>query len=443
MTDDSSEVARLRDEVERLNAENARLSSAGATAAADRPKRHWGRLTLSAALIVIASLLVPCAILGVWLDNVVTDTDTYVETVAPLARSPEIQQAASKRITDELLSEVDLQSEVQQALPNNAAFLASPITSGVQSLIEKIVNRVLASDQFATLWDTANRAAHEQLVAALTNSSGKKGVVDIDLSGVVSEVGKQLDDLGISYFKDAGSKPLNFEVFQSNDVAAAQSAFNFFNTFASILPWVVLALYAAGVFAAPNRRRGLLYAATGLVLATALLLVSVAVGRSLYLDALPTGASIPANETIYDTLTRFLRGSGRTVAVVGVVILIATLVSGPSEAARSVRRGTTNALGSLGKAAEGRGARFGPVGAFISKNLMALRIVVGVLALAALTVQSNPSAGSVLWIAGIAVVLLGVLEFIGRASDAEPERDAGSDSPADLTDAAEGEPVGS
>lgn len=60
---------------------------------------------------------------------------------------------------------------------------------------------------------------------------------------------------------------------------------------------------------------------------------------------------------------------------------------------------------------------FGPVGAFAARNLVALRVVVGVLALVVFLAMDQPAAGTVMWIAALALLALAVLEVVGRAGE--------------------------
>ncbi|MEZ5382550.1 MAG: hypothetical protein R2754_12250 [Microthrixaceae bacterium] len=414
MAEDADEIARLRAENERLRAEKRRLEPAPPAGATGTNR---GRITLSILLTVVATLLVPPAISGVWLNRNLTDTDRYVETVAPLVRDPAVKAALKQRVTAAIGERVDVRAEVAAALPERGQVLAAPIAAGLDKLIAEVVDRIIESDQFALIWDRANRAAHKQVVSVLTTSGDSKGVVEVDLSEVAAGATKRLDDLGVTFLAGANDRPLTFEILRSDDVAGAQSAFRLFDRLANILPWVIVLLYLGAVLAAPNRRKGLVCAASGLVAATVFLLVTVAAGRGLYLDALPTEASISANESIYDALTRFLRGSGRAVLAIGLGVLVISVVSGPSAPARGVRGAFSGLIRSLSGAAGSRGATFGAFGSFVANQRVALRAVVGTIALIVFVAQPNPSAGSVGWTFAGAALAMGCLEFIGRASE--------------------------
>ncbi|MFZ4519007.1 MAG: hypothetical protein ACOYOP_11500 [Microthrixaceae bacterium] len=429
-TDDSSdaasddEVERLRLEVERLRHENEELVE---EVGAPKAPRHRGRWFVSLALIVLGSLLVPVSILAVWLDRTITNGDRYVETVAPLARDKDIQAGITRRLSDAFNENVDVQSEVKQLLPDRAQPLAGPIATGVQNLVNQVIARVLASDQFAQLWDDANRAAQKQVVNVLTNSSDRKGVVEIDLTNAAKEVSKRLQERGVPFADRLGSVPVKFDLMQSEEIAQVQSAFKLFDRLATVLPWLTLIILGVGILVAPVRRRGVVYAATGWVIGCFSLLALVALGREIYLNALPPGASLSANETFFDTIVRFLRGGGRTMLVVGLVVLLVALVLGPSRPAVGLRAWFGRVFGAAGAEADTRGADFGPVGAWASRNMMALRIAVGVIAVVWFLALNQPSAGNVFWIAIAALVALAVIEVVGRAGGHHAENADGSE----------------
>ena len=115
-------TAEERAELERLRAEVASLRSQATAAAAPsetvvvvstRPPRQRWRSVVATLLIVIACILAPVSGVAVWMKNLVTDTDRYVTTVAPLARDPAIQNAVADKITAEIFARLDVQANYQ------------------------------------------------------------------------------------------------------------------------------------------------------------------------------------------------------------------------------------------------------------------------------------------------------------------------------------------
>jgi hypothetical protein len=148
--------AEERAELEQLRAEVASLRSQATAAAvpsetvivapARRPRQRW-RSVVATLLIVIACILAPLAGVAVWTKNLVTDTDRYVATVAPLARDPAIQNAVADKITAVIFANVDCKrSPTRLSMPRRArvaseggrptACVVGPMASGVQALFE-------------------------------------------------------------------------------------------------------------------------------------------------------------------------------------------------------------------------------------------------------------------------------------------------------------------
>jgi hypothetical protein len=86
-------------------------------------------------LIIIGCILAPLSVVAVWTKNLVTDTDRYVTTVAPLARDPAIQNAVADKITVEIFSQLDvagLTNEAVDALANRG--LPPRVAAGLHAL---------------------------------------------------------------------------------------------------------------------------------------------------------------------------------------------------------------------------------------------------------------------------------------------------------------------
>ena len=56
------------------------------------------------------------------------NTDSYVSTVAPLAKDPAVTAELARIATDQVFTALDPQPTIAAALPPKAAFLAGPIT---------------------------------------------------------------------------------------------------------------------------------------------------------------------------------------------------------------------------------------------------------------------------------------------------------------------------
>ena len=99
--DERAELESLRAQVAELREEVSRVDTDSAHPRVTKParRRTWPRTTVGYILIALAALLAPLAVVSVWARSQVTDTDRYVETVAPLASDPAVQAAVTTNIT--------------------------------------------------------------------------------------------------------------------------------------------------------------------------------------------------------------------------------------------------------------------------------------------------------------------------------------------------------
>jgi len=142
--------------------------------------RRWRRIS-SWVLVVLACILSVLSVVTVFARNQLLNTDTYVNTVAPLASNPAIQTQVAKQVSQNLITRTDVEARVKEALPPKAGFLATPITSGLETVTNELALRVVQSKQFYTLWVGVNRASHKQLVALLTGLARLACLPDLSL----------------------------------------------------------------------------------------------------------------------------------------------------------------------------------------------------------------------------------------------------------------------
>src|SRR5688572_28535181 len=95
------------------------------------------------------------------------DTDQYVETVGPLIDNRDVQDALATRITNALVEGSGVETKIADALPPQASFVAPAVARGLERIVNDAALALVQSDQVETLWDTANRRAHTQVVALL------------------------------------------------------------------------------------------------------------------------------------------------------------------------------------------------------------------------------------------------------------------------------------
>ncbi len=135
---------------------------------------HLPRRISAWVLVVLASILIPVSVLSVWAINTVTNTDKYVETMAPLARNPVIVDGLATRATDALFSTHIVQNKVTARAPEvgEAARCADResgallrVRPGAQGLLEPEVRRSCGTRSTGTVtrpWSMSSPASRHR-----------------------------------------------------------------------------------------------------------------------------------------------------------------------------------------------------------------------------------------------------------------------------------------
>ena len=415
-------------EIKRLRAENAELRQKATTG--HRRRFSW-RTPVSIVLIVLGCILGPVAVLGVWAGTEVSDTGRWVATVEPLIHDPAIQAVLTDKITKEITTQLNLTGTINQASTQlNAKGLTRissllntfgpQIASAVTGFIHSTVQKVISGPAVAKIWVQANTVAHQALVKVLSGQgngaiSTSNGQITLNLGPFIAVVKQDLIEHGFSLASNIPPVSPTVALFQADDLGKAQAAYRLIKTLKIVLPILALALLAAGVYVARKRRRALIGAGLGLAASMLILGIGLLIFRSIYLNSVPPSV-LPADAAAaaFDTMVYFIKVSLRVVLVVGLVVAIGAFLTGPSRAAVQTRSVLRSGMDWIRHYGERRGVSTGPVGQWTYLHRRGLRI--GAVALAALifVFWGSPTALVVILIVVALVVVLGLIELIGR-----------------------------
>jgi hypothetical protein len=401
---------------------------------ASSPRRGRWRTWVATILIVIFAILAPLSVVAIWTRDEVGDTNRYVATVTPLASHPDVQAAVTKRITNEIVTRLnvpELLDQTVEALGNlglpprlveSLTSVATPLVDGVQTFVHDRVAAFVSSDAFEQAWIAANRQAHTSMVAALTgNDSGTvtvdNGAVSVNLATVINAIKAELVAGGFRVAAAIPAVDAQFVIFESKNLDTAQDAFRVLNALAYVLPILALLFAAGAIYVARSRRKALLH--TGLALAVSMLVLGVLlnISRAVYLNELPDTVSQPAARAVFDTLVEFIRLNLRALLVAGLAVAIGAWLTGPSSSAIATRSWFSSRLGS----ARGRvGVEPGPIGAFAYRYRTPLRIGIVSVAVLLYVAAAHPTGASTLKILIVMIAALVVLEVVAAPPAAEP-----------------------
>jgi hypothetical protein len=408
----------------------AGITHAGASSGATRALPRWRRL-LVGFLVVVGCVVAPLIVVSVWTRNQILDTSRYVENVTPLASDPAIIAAAADDATEALFEHVDIERELDRALPERADFLVSPLSGAIQQFTREAAERALESDAFQTIWQRANEIAHEQVDAALTGGgdvvSTREGRIVLDLTPVIERIRDFLRDEGITIFDDVPIEDLalRFQLFDASALRQAQTAVELLETITYVLPVIMVACFGVAIWLSPNRRRTIIRGGIGVAIAATVVSLAVAIGRTFYLDSV-SGPGLPrdALAATWDTLIRFLRGGLRALIAAGLLVAAITWVLGPSRWAVRVRTTARDVVGGIGDRAEHHGLDFGGFGRFVHTYRVPLRVAGVVVGALYLLARHRVSASSLVWTVVALLVYLGLVEFFSRAATVDEDAPA-------------------
>src|SRR6202453_1059412 len=406
---------------------------------------HLPRRISAWVLVVLAAILIPVSVLSVWAINTVTNTDKYVETMAPLARNQVIVDGLATRATDALFSTHVVQNKVTQALPKSAKPLVAPIVNQVHSYVYGLALKVFESPKFGQLWDTLNRHSHQAVVNVLTGKQtplqkklAKGGQIALNLSPTLNTLISDLNAHGVTLFnpvKTLTTQGVSFTVVQKQQVSKFSGLFNLVVKGKWIVPVISLVLAILAMALAMERRKTLLRLAVGVALMTLLLLGALSAGRGIFIgQATDGGFKGEGAAAVWDTVLRFLKTDLRWTLLIAVLVAIGAWVAGPARYAVWIRQTTVAGVRWVGTQshelsagagrAAGESSRVRRSAGWILEHISGLRIVGVVVAALILLLGGNLTGWTLLVIVIVLAVYLGILELVAawarKASEAGP-----------------------
>ena len=261
--------------------------------APNEPKRRLRRI-LTPIIVALAILVFTATVPAAWSRRTALNTDRFVELVGPLADDPAIQEALAEKVTQRMMSLIDVEAIVTDVFPERGALLVGPLTDAIQGYVHTFTLRVFESDQFARLWTETIRFVHTEMLAVLDGGSdtvstvGGKVVLNLvpmielvleqikalvpDLIGrnitipevdVSLEPGEAVTRLESAFGIDLPDSFGTVVVYDSDELAALQQAVRTFDKLVIVLVLLVLVLVALALWLSPRRRRTLLQLMTG------------------------------------------------------------------------------------------------------------------------------------------------------------------------------------
>ncbi|UAJ78674.1 hypothetical protein IT072_15745 [Leifsonia sp. ZF2019] len=409
--------------------------------------RSWAWTLLATALIVIGALLAPVAVVASWAKAQLTDTQSFVDTYAPLAKDPSVQAYVTDEAVKVVQQNLDIPQVTSQVVDGITELgtgpvatkaleaLKGPLAQGIVSLIHTTVGNFVSSDAFAQVWQEALRATHTQLVATMQNDPkaaiavGADGSIGIQLAPVIERVKQLLVDQGLSFASQIPTINQTITIAQNSSIPTIQLFYGVAVAAGAWLTWIALAFLVLGVVVARRRALALVWASVALALAMVVVVAGIGIGRLVFVGSvspslLPAGVA----NTVYQTVTTRMQDTGIAVLVLAIVVAVVGWYSGPFTVPRKLRGFFGSGVTWVREAAEPHGISTGRTGEWIYAQRVLLRVLVALIAAAIVLFVRPLSPALIIWTLVLSALVVAVLELVQRPVVTVPEN-AGDDTP--------------
>lgn len=442
----ATETEQLRAEIERLQAENARLR----TGARPRGRGRW-RAVLSVVCLILAGVLVPLSVVGGWTRAQLVDEQRFVDTFAPLAADPQVQGVIIDQVDAAVQEQVDIPAltdalfdgigslDLPPAARSALDLLRAPAASGAQSLVKNTIGELVRSDAFSAVWQQALVSTHRAFVAAATGGEADAiaisgaGEIGIQVGPIIASLKSMLTDRG---FAIAGMIPevdATIVVAQADALALIMPIYAAGATVGFLLPWVALVFLLAGILIARDRMLGALGAGITLLTGALVTLLALTVGGTVLQTQGPAlGVPAGAAASLWQIITGRMANTAVVLVILGVAVAVIAWLAGSSSPARRVRTVGESVLASARRGLQAKGLYTGAFGAWLSAQRTLVHVGIVVLAVVVL-VFAPLTAGVVVGVI-VGAVLLWLVTALLLRDPADPavaaaRRDAEVDAP--------------
>ena len=316
-------------------------SETDSSASTKKPAGRRRRIAV-ALILLLASVLLLGTAADVWVKRQVLSTPKWVAASDKILANPKVQDALATYIVDEIYSNVDVQKELAEKLPEGWKGIAGPIAAGIRTPATSAVDKILSSDQVAKIWHTVNEKAHQTLVNVLEDKtkigSTKDGKVTLDVGEIVRIVGT---DLGLpsSVMDKVPSNVGQITIFESSSLATIQKAVKVLNILGPVLFVVIVALYSLAVWLARGRRRLTLRNVGWSIIVVGILLITIRRVTGNYVESIISNAQYSvAGKIIFGILSELLFDTAWVLISWGAIIVAGRLSIGPGRIAVWARR---------------------------------------------------------------------------------------------------------
>jgi Short C-terminal domain len=356
-------------------------------------------------LLVLATLFWAIGGFAIWANRQMLNTDNWVSTSDQLLRNETIRTALSSALLDRLYQSAPVETAVRDQLPENLKPLAAPLAAAAHRVADDRAPQILGTPAALTAWEKTNETAHKVFLKLVNGDLASGGEVNLDVKNLLTQVASGVG-LPTSVVQKLPPQYQQITVLKSDQLKSAQDGVSLLKS----LPWILLPLaailFAAAIWLAADRRRGIVWVAGCMIFAGVLVLAARRLGTDYVVNAIADAPNIrPAAKATLAIGTSLLTDVAWGSIVLGVIIGLGAWLSGPGKRATALRSVSAPAM---------------------RDHAPATRVALGFLILLLLIWGPVPWTRNIIWMLVLTVIAFIWLEWVRRRTLEEfPDVQAG------------------
>jgi hypothetical protein len=290
-----------------------------------------------AALLVVGTLLWTAFGLGLWAKRQALETDEWVNTSGRLLENESVRTALAVFIVDQLYNSAAVKDRLEEALPPRLDGLAAPAAAGLKEIARRNAPRVLGSAAALKAWESANKAAHSELLQ-IVDGRLKDRDLSLDLKSLFQQVATSTG-LPPAAADKLPPQVASLQVASADDLDTVRQLLDLFKTIVWVLLAAAVAAFAGAIALAPDRRRTVVTVGGCMMFAAiALLAIRSLAGKAL-VDALADAPNAHAiADEVWGIATSLLVDVAQGSFLFGLFVVLGAWLAGAGRRATATRR---------------------------------------------------------------------------------------------------------
>jgi hypothetical protein len=298
----------------------------------------WIRALAAALLIIVFAVALTASVTAYWMGTVLLDNDTFTTAIEPLITDSSMLDRTSDRVSESLLSRLDLRALAGSNVPDAFRPLVENLSGEFERLVRSQISGTVNSDGFALLARSRLQAWHLAFARSITDPTipAEEGAaLRVTLGPYIDLLTEKTDQPFVRWVLERlpdTVRDARVAVLDAAPFADRLPALRALSRARPFLPWLAAVALIAGLLLAPRRAWAIVGAGVALAASGAAMrfLIDSESQRAIGLVSRWMGASSAASNEAISTLTSplsewsgWIIGAGAALALTEAVLAIA------------------------------------------------------------------------------------------------------------------------